>query len=325
MYYTVGQFLPFLETLQSHLAHPSVHTSSFQNLLQVYLELRHPICTMPPSDTVCTEEILTGPNNYEMWKIGISAKLCAENVFGVVSGTDVTPMPSILVTASDVRAWQEHGKKAHSIIQLSILDALLMKTHKETSSKALFDALIKLHETPNISSAFYLFHQLFSSTWDGTSAVSKHISALQTIKSCLARMKYSVDDKVLSFILLNSLPNTPEWEMFKSSIVNTVEESRLTLDSIETWIISEDSQQHPSGHSKLAMEASRTGSSKPSTRPSNANAWCEHHLSKIHNTSDCHTYKKWVSQLRNGGFREPEKGRDKVNVVEGTPGLPVLY
>ena len=47
-------------------------------------------------------------------------------------------------------------------------------------------------------------------------------------------MKYSVDDKVLSFILLNSLPNTPEWEMFKSSVVNTVEESKLMFDSIET-------------------------------------------------------------------------------------------
>ena len=183
----------------------------------------------------------------------------------------------------------------------------------------------KLHETPNISSAFYLFHQLFSSTWDGTSAVSEHISALQTIKSHLARMKYSVDDRVLSFILLNSLPNTPEWKMFKSSVVNTVEESRLTFDSIETWITSKDSRLHPSGHSEPAMEASGTGSSKPSTHPSNANALCEHHLSKTHNTSDCHTYKKWVSQLRNGGSRKPEKGRDKVNVVEGTPGLPVLY
>jgi hypothetical protein len=47
-------------------------------------------------------------------------------------------------------------------------------------------------------------------------------------------MKYSVDDKVLSFILLNSLPNTPAWEMFKYSVVNTVEESKLTFDSIET-------------------------------------------------------------------------------------------
>ncbi|KIJ10954.1 hypothetical protein PAXINDRAFT_85247, partial [Paxillus involutus ATCC 200175] len=35
--------------------------------------------------------ILTGPNNYEIWKVRISAKLRVEKVFGVVSGTDIKP------------------------------------------------------------------------------------------------------------------------------------------------------------------------------------------------------------------------------------------
>ena len=196
---------------------------------------------MSPSDAVCTEETLTGPNNYEIWKVHILAKLHTEKVFGVVSGTDIMPGMSTLVTTSDVWAWQECDEKAHGIIQLRILDALLMKTHKETSSKGLFDTLMILHETPNISSAFYLFQHLFSSTWDGTSAISKHISILQTVESCLAGMKYSVDNKVLSFILLNSLPKTSESEMFKSSVVNTVEESKLMFDSIEPRITTEDS------------------------------------------------------------------------------------
>ena len=94
-------------------------------------------------------------------------------------------------------------------------------------------------------------------------------------------MKYSVDDKVLSFIHLNSLPKTPEWEMFKSSVINTVEESKLTFDSIETRITTKDSQLHPSGRSESAMKASRAGSFKPEARPLNANTWCEHHLSDV--------------------------------------------
>ena len=189
---------------------------------------------MSSSDAVHIEETLTGPDNYKIWKVYISAKLHAEKAFGVVSGTDIMPVVSTLVTAFDVQAWQEHDEKAHGIIQLRISDALLMKTRKETSSKGLFDALVTLHKTPNISSTFYLFQQLFSSTWDGTFAVSEHISVLQTVESRLAGMKYSVDDKVLSFILLNSLPKTLEWEMFKSFVINTVEESKLMFDSIET-------------------------------------------------------------------------------------------
>ena len=118
---------------------------------------------MSLSDAVRIEETLIGPNNYEIWKVRISAKLHAEKVFGIVSGTDIMPVMSTLATASDVQAWQERDEKAHGIIQLHISDALLMKTHKETSSKGLFDALMTLHGTPNISSAFYLFQQLFSS------------------------------------------------------------------------------------------------------------------------------------------------------------------
>ncbi|KAF8833847.1 hypothetical protein BDN67DRAFT_992769 [Paxillus ammoniavirescens] len=168
---------------------------------------------MSPSDTLCPEEILTGPNNYEIWKVRISAKLHAENFFGVVSGTDIRPVPSTLVTTSDIQEWQECDEKAHGIIQLCISDSLLMKTHS-----------MKLQIA-----------------WDGTSAVSDHISTLCTIESHLAGMRFSVNDKVLSFILLNSLPKTSEWEMFKSSVVNTMEESNLTFDAIETRITAEDS------------------------------------------------------------------------------------
>jgi hypothetical protein len=57
---------------------------------------------MLPSDTVRGEEILTGPNNYKIWKVRISAKLLAEKVFGIVSGTDITPVLSTLVTVSDI-------------------------------------------------------------------------------------------------------------------------------------------------------------------------------------------------------------------------------
>ena len=103
------------------------------------------------------------------------------------------------------------------------------------------------------------------------------------------------------------------------SVINNVEESKLTFDSIETCITTEDSQLHPSGRSESAMKASRAGSFKPEACPLNANTWCKHHLSTTHNSSDCNTYKKWVSELRKGGFRKLEKGKDKVNMVEGTP------
>ena len=184
---------------------------------------------------------------------------------------------------------------------------------------------MKLHKTPNISFAFYLFKQLFSSTWDGTSAVSEHISSLQTVEAHLARMKISVESKILSFILLNSLPKTPEWEMFTSSVVNTVEDSKLTFGAIETRVTAEDARLHPSGHSGPSGHSSHSESAMKASgnsRPAHASSWWENHLSATHNSSDCNSYKKWVLDLRRGGFKRSEKGKDKVNASEGTPDPP---
>ena len=69
-------------------------------------------------------------------------------------------------------------------------------------------------------------------------------------------MKFTIDSKVLAFILLNSLPKTLEWEIFKSSLINTVEESNLTFDAIKTQIIAEDARLHSSRHSESVMKAS---------------------------------------------------------------------
>ena len=139
---------------------------------------------------------------------------------------------------------------------------------------------------------------------------------LQTSELHLTAMKFAVDSKVMSFILLNSLLKTPMWEMFKSSLINTMEESNFTFDMIETWIVAEDACLHPSRHSESAMKAS--GASKASTWPPNAYAWCEHHLSTTHNSIDCKSYQRWVTELRKGGFRKLEKDKVKVNTAEGT-------
>ena len=86
---------------------------------------------------------LTGPNNYEIWKIQITVKLHREKVLGIVLGTDAKPgaVPGSTTSATratistivtpdpkDVRKWTERDEKAHGIIQDHISDSLLIKT-----------------------------------------------------------------------------------------------------------------------------------------------------------------------------------------------------
>jgi len=209
------------------------------------------------SDTIRSDEILTGPETFPLWKVKVTQRLRSGKVYGVITGTDTQPTPRTSVTHLAIRDWQECDEKAHGIIQEHLSNALLLKTASCASAKELWDKLLSLLNAPNTSSAFYIFQQLFNVAWDGNSRVLEHITTLQTSESRLTAMKFAVDSKVLAFILLNSLPKTPEWEIFKSSLINTVEESNLTFDAIETWIIAEDACLHPSRHLESAIKASR--------------------------------------------------------------------
>ena len=59
---------------------------------------------MSTSDTIHLEDILTGLNNYKIWKVCILAKLQAEKVFGVTIVTNQKPVlsSSTVATVSDV-------------------------------------------------------------------------------------------------------------------------------------------------------------------------------------------------------------------------------
>ncbi|KIK75589.1 hypothetical protein PAXRUDRAFT_172364, partial [Paxillus rubicundulus Ve08.2h10] len=151
---------------------------------------------------------LIGPSNFQIWKLWITAKLQREKVLGVALGTDTcqitslsipgtttaVPVPAISLTisgtatAEEVWKWMEQNKRAHRIIQDSISDALL-KTEMHTTAKDLFDALLSIHQVSNLASAFYIFQQLFNSTWSRGSSISEHIASLHTLEARLARMK----------------------------------------------------------------------------------------------------------------------------------------
>ncbi|KIK81879.1 hypothetical protein PAXRUDRAFT_106607, partial [Paxillus rubicundulus Ve08.2h10] len=143
---------------------------------------------------------LIGPSNFQIWKLWIMVKLWREKLLGIALGTDTCPITSLSIpgtttaisstaTVEEVRKWTEQNERAHRIIQDSISNALLLKTEMHTTTKDLFDALLSIHQASNLASAFYIFQQLFNSTWSRGSAISEHITSLQTLEAFLARMK----------------------------------------------------------------------------------------------------------------------------------------
>ncbi|KIK76415.1 hypothetical protein PAXRUDRAFT_106876, partial [Paxillus rubicundulus Ve08.2h10] len=127
---------------------------------------------------------LIGPSNFQIWKLWIMAKLQREKVLGVALGTDTCPITSLSIPGTTTIV-----PRAHRIIQDSISDALLLKMEVHTTTKDLFDSLLSIHQASNLTSAFYIFQQLFNSAWSGGSAISEHIASLWNLEACLAGMK----------------------------------------------------------------------------------------------------------------------------------------
>ncbi|KIK91560.1 hypothetical protein PAXRUDRAFT_102425, partial [Paxillus rubicundulus Ve08.2h10] len=127
---------------------------------------------------------LIGPSNFQIWKLRITVKLWREKVLSMALGTDTCPITSLSIPGTTTIV-----PRAHGIIQDSISDALLLKTEMHTTTKDLFDALLSIHQVSSLTSAFYIFQQLFNSAWSGGSTISEHIALLQTLEARLAGMK----------------------------------------------------------------------------------------------------------------------------------------
>ncbi|KIK75279.1 hypothetical protein PAXRUDRAFT_173277, partial [Paxillus rubicundulus Ve08.2h10] len=127
---------------------------------------------------------LIGPSNFQIWKLQITAKLWREKVLGMALGTDTCPStsPSLPGTTTAV-------PRAHEIIQDSISNAPLLKMEMHTTTWDLFDALLSIHQVLNLAFTFYIFQQLFNSTWSRGSTISEHITSLWTLEAHLAGMK----------------------------------------------------------------------------------------------------------------------------------------
>ncbi|KAF9222160.1 hypothetical protein BS17DRAFT_818844 [Gyrodon lividus] len=208
-----------------------------------------------------------------------------------------------------IQAIQHHEQELDELAEISSSESdssfdilpgfMVITTPSPASPLALFDALLSIHQASNLASAFYIFQQLFTSAWSGAR---------------LAGMKFMVNTRLLTFVLLNSLPKTPEWNMFTSSIVNTIEDSQLTFNAMEIWITLEEACLNPSGPWDSTLKVSN----KSSTCPPNSTAWCKHHQQSGHNSDNCYAYQHRTKELRKGGGKKWEK-KEKANMMEDAP------
>ncbi|KAH0581027.1 hypothetical protein H2248_012170 [Termitomyces sp. 'cryptogamus'] len=159
------------------------------------------------SSEAATCLVLTGSDNFQIWKIRVMAKLWHEKTCQLIPTTN---------------SWLVHDSKAVGIIIAYVSDRFVIEIGVLPHTKDMFDRLVKIHKGTNVGiSAFYTFIYMLTLKWDGSpSTLSNHISVISAANAKLTAMKKQVNPEFLAFILLHSLPDKTMWESFHATVLN---------------------------------------------------------------------------------------------------------
>ncbi|KAG6871386.1 hypothetical protein C0993_003378, partial [Termitomyces sp. T159_Od127] len=150
-----------------------------------------------PEMTACPT--LTGPENFQIWKIRVTTKLWQEKVWDVITKECPSPGAPIIYhsqsTLHHADNWSVCDSKAAGVIIAHICDCLAPEVRSLPHAKDMFDKLVEIHENTNMGvSAFYTFIQMLNTKWDGSSlTLSEHIAAISAADAKLTAMKKIID------------------------------------------------------------------------------------------------------------------------------------
>ncbi|KIY47113.1 hypothetical protein FISHEDRAFT_7155, partial [Fistulina hepatica ATCC 64428] len=229
--------------------------------------------------------VLTGENNFTIWKIRIRAKLASAKVAGVAYGTDTRESITTAVAAAAATSistvgsstiqptdsWDIRDQKAHGIIVEHLSDSLVMAlVTDDQSAKDLM-----------------------------TAPLTDHITRIRSLGSQLRGMIKSIDDEFTAFLLLHSLPSEEPWTTLRTSILNSIPaNSKLTFVDVETRI--------------TLQASSMTFSTSSSTTSALLTKRCEVHGDCGHTTEDCNALKA-ARNARSAGRAAKAKAKTHVS------------
>lgn len=218
-----------------------------------------------------------------------------------VSDADVTTRDA------EIRQWVNDDDKVLGLIGRYLGNGPLSQVQHlvdaNVSAYELIQALVKAYEGTNVGAqTYYAFQQLLRLRYEDGTSMPDHIATVRALLRQLAALKCPVDPQLSAFILLESMPDTPRWELVREPILAAITDSApLTLEHVEAKISSSAKRK---GDETAAAATAKTN--KPgSTAGLVGEKWCVVHSAKTHSTEEC----KKVIALASG--KKPRSGKAK--------------
>jgi hypothetical protein len=183
--------------------------------------------------------------NYTTWAFDVKYQFLKEKLWGLVSSTEVAPMPLVRATdesevdetraSSDTTAqeayqialskWNDNVNAAYLILVTTILGRLQAPVRQATSPADAWNRLRDLYAPTGLQQRFALSQQLYSLHKEPSISMQQHEIAYDTIIEDLARAGKILDSEDLAITYLNTLPDT------YSSLIQSMEPVLATLTS----------------------------------------------------------------------------------------------
>ena len=213
--------------------------------------------------------------NYATWKFKVEMLLIKEELLEIV--TDEIP-------EQITNDWNKKDRRARALINLSIEDSQIINVKNETTAKATWDTLKRIHERSNLSSKLFLLRKLYGTKLNEGGDLNVHITKLLELIDKLKSIGENIDDSHVSALLLCSLPKSYD------GLITALEarpENELNSEFIRNKLIDEYNRRQDSS------EAGRNNQTKVyKTQTKNHsykrdNKYCSNCRLKNHNTHEC--------------------------------------
>lgn len=220
---------------------------------------------------------LTGSDNFPSWRRAVELALAGEGLWNhCSSGTDPLDMaeyaskmpipvaPATPTTAETVsmKEWIKEDAQTKAIIGRRMSPVVQNMLGERLTARQQWEVLLKRFARLDVTSQYELRSNLFSERLKDAEDAARYLGVFENARRRFAEMSVTFTNEESIFMLLNGLPDTPQWVVFRSLTMNaykispsssstTTTSPKLTFEEVATSFTEEANRQK----GKLKLQA----------------------------------------------------------------------
>jgi hypothetical protein len=229
-------------------------------------------------------------SNFAFWQFRVRMVLELRDLWVLVDGSKAKPDEK--ADATGYADWISKDREARAQITLTLKDEPLNSVLFATTAKECWDKLSERYEGKGEQKIVYLIDEVFRSTLSESEPLEPQINALIRAANTISNLGLTLDDKLLAFALISSLPSS--FSTLKT-ILSTTKPTDLTVEYIKSQVILDEQRrvrESGAGATAYFAKAAKKGKKKDNQSDGQKKKKCTHCKKLGHDVGECRKLKK---------------------------------